>query len=486
MEILTNQSLTVIYASVTGAKLDSDVRLGGGTNDTAILQEVLDSAISMKSLHLIMDGAALVSGLRVHSNTTIECLNSSCGFFLADDSNCPIIRNADLSINERKNNHISLLNGTYNGNCQKQVHHTADNSWVVGLAFFGVSELTVKGITILDSRTFGLHLANWYRVNLENIIIEIEHFMLGQNQDGIHVNGPGRFLTARNIQGFGEDDFFALNADDGEDAMSKTNELGPWVREGDITDVLIDGLILNDSIQGVRLLSRVSRLDRVVIRNVIGTNRDFGFLIEPYRGNAGNFGSIVIENVDIRQHDALKPQYGQFLVLVRGEIENLSLRNFHRHNSADNRPLIFFGDNANVRCFSLDGLSVYESNSQSANTTQILIQGNIELMNCNNIQIFREPELLASGVFILIDGKNESCGVNYLNLNTVNAFGLKHILQYTKGYLKHLYCVNIQHMQTTTVAFTIETGEVETMLLANYSGECNIVVAGKDKIKNFV
>ena len=111
----------------------------------------------------------------------------------------------------------------------------------------------------------------------------LELYMMYQNQDGVHVNGPGRFLTARNIRGGSEDDFFALNADDGaRGKVSEFHDEGPWINEGDITDVYVDGLIWHDSIQGVRMLSREARIDRVVIRNVVGVNSDFGFLIETF------------------------------------------------------------------------------------------------------------------------------------------------------------------------------------------------------------
>ena len=66
------------------AVLDSNVITGGGTDDTDALQRVLDQAPALGGLTLVMDGAALVRGLRVHSNTAIVCLNASCGFYLAD------------------------------------------------------------------------------------------------------------------------------------------------------------------------------------------------------------------------------------------------------------------------------------------------------------------------------------------------------------------------------------------------------------------
>ena len=79
--------MKTIYASETGAKLDSDVYTGGGTDDTAALQKALDTAKVEGGLRFVMDGAALITGLTVHSNTTLECLSDACGFFQADNSN---------------------------------------------------------------------------------------------------------------------------------------------------------------------------------------------------------------------------------------------------------------------------------------------------------------------------------------------------------------------------------------------------------------
>ncbi len=72
----------VIYASRCGAALDSNVSTGGGTDDTAALQAALDTAVGKGHLHLVLDGAALISApLRIHSNTTIECPDRGCGLF---------------------------------------------------------------------------------------------------------------------------------------------------------------------------------------------------------------------------------------------------------------------------------------------------------------------------------------------------------------------------------------------------------------------
>jgi hypothetical protein len=62
-----------VIASLAGAHLDSNLMTGGGTDDTEILQRLLDGAANARPVHLIIDGAALARGLNVYGNTTIEC-----------------------------------------------------------------------------------------------------------------------------------------------------------------------------------------------------------------------------------------------------------------------------------------------------------------------------------------------------------------------------------------------------------------------------
>ena len=69
---------------------------------------------------------------------------------------------------------------------------------------------------------------------------------------------------------------------------------------GAVSDVDIDGVQADDCAQVIRILSRASRLDRVSIRNVKGTYRDFGVWITPYLREGGNIGRLEFENIDLR------------------------------------------------------------------------------------------------------------------------------------------------------------------------------------------
>lgn len=331
----------VVYAS-DYAHLDSDVINGGGTDDTEALQAILDKAPEWGGLHLIIDGAALVRGLDIYSNTTIECESKDCGFFLASGANRSLVQNAHLNFVNRIDRNITLLGGTYNHNAVGQEHHITreiirpedevfgDTKWVITMEFYGVEYLTMKDVTIRNQRTFAMLVANWFRVTMENITIELPDNMFAQNQDGIHFWGSGQYLNMRNIMGESGDDFIAL-APDEHDCKS------------DITDVVIDGVYLNNADQGIRMLSREKgRLDRVVVRNVSGTYKSCGFFINAwFPGSGGNFGNILLEDIDLRQTVHKYVDYTTpFLFRIGGMFETLTLRNISHHNPAN--PISLF------------------------------------------------------------------------------------------------------------------------------------------------
>ena len=214
----------IVIASEAGAKLDSDVTKGGGTDDTALIQGLLDRAPKLGSLKLVVDGAILVSGLKVHSNTTIECLNRGCGFFLADNANRPLIANASPQPEGRADRNLSFLGGTYNGNSAHQdKKFDPAYGWLTAFALHGVEQVLMRDVSITDSRTFFVYLTNWRRVVFENIYLNLSDGLKPSNQDGIHVQGPGDFLSIRNLQGKAFDDMVALNNDDLQ---------GDWKSEG--------------------------------------------------------------------------------------------------------------------------------------------------------------------------------------------------------------------------------------------------------------
>lgn len=426
----------VIYASQVGVKLDSDVLVGGGSDDTAILQGILDKAPEMGGLHLIIDGAARISGLIIHSNTTIQCLNKSCGFFLSAQSNCALLKNHNtVFLGDIKDKNITLIGGTYNHNCTEQVHHLENKNdgkgvfgtdkWVIGMEFYGVENLTIRDITIRDQRTFAMLVANWKYVNMENILIDLQHHMWAQNQDGIHFWGPGEFLTMRNITGNSGDDFLALAPDENDHIST-------------IRNVLIDGIFLDGADQGIRLLSRAEgRLDQVTIKNVMGSYKSFGFYIDHwFDGDGGDYGSILIDNVNLKQ---LAPNYhytDPFLFRIAGKFQSLTLKNIVHHNPADSRSIIEIGwpkpdinhkfSSTHIKSLVIDGIQILEDSLKTTNASFIKVNTVVDNLVVRNVEIIKYNQDLAQGQLIEVyeEGRIKTLFMYNIYMNYVNCLVL--------------------------------------------------------------
>jgi hypothetical protein len=447
-----------ILASGTGAKLNSNVLTGGGEDDTAILQTALDTAVANGGVHLVMDGAALITGLRVHSNTTIECRDKTCGFFLADRANCPVLANANPSATERLDRNLTLLGGTYNQNCRAQAHHlpegvhyTQANELVVGLRLLGVENVLVRDVTIQDFRCFAVLMTNWQHVTMENIRLELPNFIHAANQDGIHVQGPGRFLILRNISGKTSDDFIALNGD--EEYNGRTSWFHPAASVGPMSDIVVDTLIVEEAAQVVRILSRENSQDRITIRNVSGFYKSFGFYLSAWdyqsKGLQGDFGAIFIENVDLRQTGHIYHYTQPFLFRISGRHQSLSLKNINYHNPSDDRHLILIegrtdvpdmGDTpADVKSLVIDGLHIQDDDCRQTKP-YIAVEGRVRHFALRNSEVLlTNPR----GPVNLIKTSGDLARVDALAVNNLAATGLTAVVMDESRAVKQLSLGNV-------------------------------------------
>ena len=387
------------------ATLDSDVINGGGTDVTEQIQAALDEALTCGGVHLVMDGAALVSTLRVHSNTTIECLNLGCGFFQKADSNIGIISNRVTGALDEMYNldlkNVTLIGGTYNQDCKNQKHHvildqaTGAQGWTFGMEFYGVENLTVRDIHIRNFRTFAFVLGGFRNVTIENVRLDLPDRMHAQNQDGFHFWGPGQYLTVKNVGGTVGDDFMNIGPDEQD-------------KKSSITDVIVDGVYHDDADQSIRLLSRgTGRLDRVTIRNVMGTYRSFGFYINNWFPDytLGNFGNIFLENIDLR---AVKPNYDYrdpMRFSIGGNIECLTVKNLRHHLPYDKRALfeiglpsydykgeLLEGTKQKLGTFIIDGLTVIEEDDNAKDAEYIQIFDDVDRLILREVLVLKHGE----------------------------------------------------------------------------------------------
>ncbi len=469
---------TTIYAS-DYLKLDSDVYTGGGTDQTEILQSLLDKAVEWGQLRLVMDGAALISGIKVHSNTTIECMNKGCGFYLNDNCNCAIITNADADFDKIRTRNISLIGGTYNHNCLHQAHHVEymekdENGdekqiikWSLAIEFYGIENLNVKDLTVRDQRTFAFTVGNFRHVNVENTYFELVNEIPEGNQDGFHFWGPGQFLTMRNIGGKTEDDFM---------------NIGPDERDGvsSITDVLIDGVFLDHAWQGIRLLSRgTGLLDRVTIRNVTGTYNAYGFYINPWvtDDKLGNYGNITFENIDLRpEKEILIPNYyiksnPAFLFSIGGDFESLTFRNISWYHSEDNRnifqlgcpfhiPFLPFAEDKipRIKNMLVDGLKIIEDESYNNETNYMVVRGIVDRLTLRDVDIVRPEADKDSGKFVKVLSDGE---IGKINLDRADIENIDTVIDITEGSVDKMI---INNVLVSGVANTVKGENCKTII----------------------
>jgi hypothetical protein len=388
----------VALASKAGASLDTDLLAGGGSDDTATLQRLLDRAADGKGFHLVVDGPALISGLTVYGKTTIECMAGG-GFYLKDGSLGAVIRNAHRSRKAIVDEHIEIRGCFINGNRIGQPRALvpeksffqyvleADGTFRSGLQFFGVRYLSIENVTLWNVHGFHSWIANGKFISIRNVLVDTgiptfpDQASLAEqkewtrkhwsNDDGLHFTGPIQYLVVDNAKLRTWDDNISLCANDwglaGDDITLK-NEMGPFVGQGPITDVIINNVIFMDSHKGIRMLSSDQRMDRIVVQNVTGTNRErFAMLSHMANPGRGNFGSITFSNVNVdgAPHPRWSELYGNVetmpdanriifleedelpLFALNAHIENLQF-NAVVTRPVDNRPLIRVGPHAAI------------------------------------------------------------------------------------------------------------------------------------------
>ena len=494
----------IIYASGTGAKLDSDVRRGGGHDDTALLQAALDQATS-GPLELIMDGAALISGLTIHSHTTVRCVSSSCGFFLKKQSNRPLLINAHRTADPGAiiDQDIRLLGGTYNGNGLpddqgavdgNQLKSTREYSFTVALGFYGIADFAATGITILHPRNYALHLANWHHVVLENDRVDVG-VSEGINYDGIHFNGPGQDASVRNLSVHSWDDALAFNADDqavvndpaGPHMGTPISYGVPWITNGPISDVVVDGLYLDHSLFGLRILSTSSRVDRITVRNIHGDSRGWAVTIDNYfdtfHSGPGNIGGITIENVDVTPHDWpdaykwSKDRVNKYLN-IGCSIESLTVKNIRQSHRTDDRPALNFATQAHVQSLQIDGLLIQDSQKVEDTLPRIALIGNaaVDHFSLTGVTWLRSTSLPPAGALVETRGAG---GIGVLRMQGISASRTAHLVKQTTGTLGKIVASNIVDADPSEHGgtFFLDKGTT-TLTLSNWDGPANRQVVG--------
>lgn len=361
--LAAGEAIDMVRASSAGAKLDSDLIRGGGTNDTRVLQRLLDHAKSGKAVHLILDGPALVSGLDVYGNTVIEC-TAGGGLFLQDGSSRAILRNAHRSRGAIIDEHIEIRGCFFNGNRKHQPsadirrpdlaefpfssNKEKDGTYISGLQFLGVNYLNIHDVTIWNYRAFGSLIANASYVDIRNVIVDNgggpdANLAEYAATDGLHFKGPLRYVSIDSIKLRAGDDGIAFNANDYEtDDITTRNDFGPYVGQGPIADVTVNNVIfMPGQFSGIRILSTNERIDRILINDVTGVTRFQWLTIGSWvnRRSFGNVGNVTIDNVSVEQQQTpqIPTDVVRDFVRFNGRIDTLSIHHLTARTSQNQR-----------------------------------------------------------------------------------------------------------------------------------------------------
>ena len=176
-----------------------------------------------------------------------------------------------------------------------------------------VRGVSVKNVTIRQSRPFGVHLANAHEFTVENITLE-EH-----RRDGVHVNGPASDGLIRGVRGDPHDDNVALNAWEWKNYAPSYGPIERIVIE-DVTGAP-DGV---SAANAIRLLAGVKRFDDgttldcpihdITLRHITDI-RDFKLYDQPNlelgrtndsSAGIGSLKNIVFENLTFNRPGSIQ------------------------------------------------------------------------------------------------------------------------------------------------------------------------------------
>ncbi len=275
-------------------------------------EEYVQSLLDKGGYVFIESGTYVITKpLTIRSNTELV-LAPDVVFRLADKANCAIIENASLNFKgEKRDKNITVRGGIWDGNNVNQVrrsredrfaltHYEDDFYYGILMRFVGVDNFHICNMTVKDPDSYAMLLCATDGFTVENI--NLDYNLLRINMDGIHIQGPSKNGSVKNIRGTTNDDLVALNCDD---------TYACEITRGNIVNVLVDGLYSENGYTGVRLLSSGSQMKNVSIRNLFGTFRFYGVSFTHHSIHPGEpvwFDNILLDGIFVSKPESLESE----------------------------------------------------------------------------------------------------------------------------------------------------------------------------------
>jgi hypothetical protein len=161
---------------------------------------ILDGPIILKSSQKLTADADTVIQLKPGTNTCMVRNEHIVGFA---DKPVPADTKPDTDITIEGGIWTTFGEGNTRGHSSKQAHVHGTHGVIL---LQNVRRVTVRNITVRQSKAFAVHLANACDFTVDGVTLD-EH-----GRDGVHVNGPASDGIIRNVSGISNDDTVALNA----------------------------------------------------------------------------------------------------------------------------------------------------------------------------------------------------------------------------------------------------------------------------------
>ena len=206
LTVLLSLAVIPLAAFPTGSKpANAAIQAALSNSNTVHLPKrdqpyLLDGPIILKSGQKLTADADAVIQLKPGTNTCMVRNEHIVGFA---ENPVPADTKPDTDIHIEGGIWTTFGEGNTRGHSSKEAHVHGTHGVIL---LQNVRRVTVRNITVRQSKAFGVHLANAHDFKVEGVTLD-EH-----GRDGVHVNGPASGGVIRNVSGVSHDDTVALNA----------------------------------------------------------------------------------------------------------------------------------------------------------------------------------------------------------------------------------------------------------------------------------
>lgn len=457
-------SAKAYYLTKEGAVSDASTT-SMGTNNTAVIQSVLNNAAGGQRIVVYVDGFFSADSLKVYGNTSIIGLSSGCGLIQRPSINYPFIVNQNRTLGAIVDSSITienlLINGNgYNTSSVAQREYYGVHGWNFVIRFTGAKNVLLNNIRIENGRTIAAYASNVRNFTVTNSIINASRQITADSltHDGFKFDGPASDITLSNLKIYSIDDAISFCTNDGffpiDSLVFGYHTYDPYATFGTIKNVYVENIILDSCHHGIRMLNTSEELDNIVIKNISGVVYDYLYVLDDYLGGNPNYrdgdgpfvGNVTFDGVDVKLN--VTTNYANAGMYVNLPVDNLVLRNIAiRRTDTNTHPTMLVASPASIENINIDKWAYSESVAISRPVIA-MTGGTVTRADIRGFSFFRasagdEPLFQKSG------GTLTNLFIGASNINNA-----KKIVKYTGGSATNIVLNNVIHTNGDTSVLT--------------------------------